>query len=91
MVISGGGLTTALTNAVILEKSGKLEPTGGNIPGLALSINPSSGVITGGFKDHSTGRTTAIKGVILQQQTNAGGFFPGTGAVGQFLLTQPWR
>jgi hypothetical protein len=91
VVLSGGGLTTALTNAVILEKSGKLEPTGGNIPGLALSINPSNGVITGGCKDPFTGRTAPIKGVIFQQQTNAGGFFPGTGAVGQFLLTQPRR
>jgi hypothetical protein len=88
-VLSGGGLTTALTNAVILENSGRLEPSGTGIPGLALSINPSTGVVAGSFKDPATSRAAAIKGVVWQQQTNAGGFFLSTGAAGNFLLTQP--
>ncbi|MGO8700860.1 MAG: S8 family serine peptidase [Limisphaerales bacterium] len=87
--LSGGDLTTVLANAVTLENSGKLKLAGTGVSGLALSINPSTGVVTGSFKDPATGRTAAIKGVVFQQQTNAGGFFIGTGATGNFSLTQP--
>jgi hypothetical protein len=88
-VLSGGGLALALTNAVTLYNSGKLLPHGGGIPGLALNVNPSTGILTGSFLDPSTGRTAAIKGVVFQRQTNAAGFFLSANATGMFLLTPP--
>jgi hypothetical protein len=85
VVLSGGGLAGALTNDVTLYNGGRLLTNGGGIPRLTLSVNPSTGVLSGSFED--TGRTAAIKGVVLQEQTNAAGFFLGTNAAGSFLLT----
>jgi hypothetical protein len=50
-------------------------------------VSPGTGVISGSFMDPSTRLTTPIKGVVLQQQTNAAGFFEGTNATGKFVLT----
>ena len=85
VLIVGGGLAGALTNDVTLYNGGRLLTNGGGIPRLTLSVNPSTGVLSGSFED--TGRTAAIKGVVLQEQTNAAGFFLGTNAAGSFLLT----
>jgi len=36
-----------------------------------------------------TSATALIKGIVFQEQTNAGGFFPGATNSGNFLLTHP--
>lgn len=87
VVLSGGGLTNTLVNDVNLYDSGKLLTNGGGIPRLTLSVSPSTGVLNGSFDDPTTGRTTPIKGVVFQQQTNAGGFFLATKASGNLVLT----
>jgi hypothetical protein len=87
VTLSGGGLANAISNDVTLYNNGKLAANGPEISNLTLSVSPATGVATGNFVDPATGRVTVIKGVILQQQTNGGGFFIATNAVGKFLLT----
>ncbi len=53
---------------------------------LQLSVSKSSGIISGKFTDPVTGLRNPIKGVILQQQKNARGFFITTNSVGAFTM-----
>jgi hypothetical protein len=88
-ILNGGGLAFPLSAAVTLGSNGRLTPGTGAIPGLALHVNPLTGVLAGVFKDPATGRTREIKGAVFQRQTNAAGFFLNNNATGSFLLTQP--
>lgn len=55
---------------------------------LKLTVTKSTGVISGTMANPANPKQTiAIHGVILQDQTNAQGYFPGTNQSGQFLLT----
>ncbi len=87
VTLSGGDLIEALSSSVKPSASGKFTVNGNEIPGLKLNLNPASGVFSGSFQ--SAGKTLSIKGVILQDQTNAGGFFLGPEGSGSFLLTPP--
>ncbi len=87
IILSGGGMGTNLTNTVTLYNTGRFVTNGAGIPKLTLSVVPSTGVISGSFLDPLTRLTTPIKGVVLQQQTNAAGFFATTNATGTFILT----
>jgi hypothetical protein len=90
LTLSGGGLgTNNLTNALTLYDTGKFETNNGDISKLTLSVTPGTGVISGSFLDPLTGLKATIKGVVLQEQTNASGFFVSTNATGSFLLTAP--
>jgi hypothetical protein len=89
VTLSGGGLPDVLTNSVSPSANGRFTINGGGISGLTLSLNPATGVIRGGFAGPAATRSTPIKGVIFQEQTNAGGFFPGATNSGTFLLTPP--
>jgi hypothetical protein len=53
---------------------------------LALSVNRANGVVSGGFVDFVTGRRASIKGIILQQQNLAPGYFLSTNSSGYFTL-----
>jgi hypothetical protein len=87
IILSGGGLGTNLTNTVTLYNTGRFVTNGAGIPKLTLSVVPSTGVVSGSFLDPLTLLATPIKGVVLQQQTNAAGFFVSTNATGTFILT----
>ncbi len=89
VTLSGGDLASALTNSVSPSASGKFTVNGAGISGLTLSLNPATGVIRGSFTDPVTTKPDPIKGVVFQEQTNAGGFFPGASNGGSFLLTPP--
>jgi hypothetical protein len=89
VTLSGGNLAQPLSNGVTLSVGGKFAIDGGGIPGLTLSLSPSTGVIKGAFTDPVTQASTPVKGVVFQQQTNAAGFFPGATNGGSFLLTPP--
>ena len=86
VILSGGNLPEPLTNSVTASAKGKFTANGSGIPGLALSLNPATGVIKGAFSNPSS---TPIKGVILQEQTNAAGFILSGTNNGFFLLTPP--
>ena len=88
VILSGGGLVDVFSNSVIPSAGGKFTASGAGISGLTLSLNPATGVIKGSFAGPAAG-AVPIKGVVLQEQTNAGGFFPGAPNSGTFLLTPP--
>jgi hypothetical protein len=89
VILSGGNLTNVLSNSVIPSATGRFTTNGAGIPKLALDLNPVTGIITGTFSDPVTAATTPIKGVVFQEQTNAGGFFLGASNSGSFFLTPP--
>lgn len=89
VIIAGGALPGIFTNNVSPSPNGKLTINGSGIPGLALSLNPATGLIRGSFTDPVTSATALIKGILFQDQTNAGGFFLTRTNAGNFLLTPP--
>ena len=58
-----------------------------SVENLRLSVNAGTGIMTGHFVDPVTGLTDSIKGIVLQQQNYARGFFLGTNASGCFTLS----
>jgi hypothetical protein len=51
-----------------------------------LKVNKKTGVLSGGFRNVMTGERAPIKGVVLQKQNLAQGFFLSSGASGAFSL-----
>src|SRR5882724_1413183 len=58
-----------------------------SVENLRLTVNAGTGIMTGHFVDPVTGLTDPIKGIVLQQQNYARGFFLGTNAAGAFSLS----
>ncbi len=89
LTLSGGGLGANLSRPLALYDTGKFVfvTNSGDISNLTLSVMPGTGVISGSFIDPETHLKAAIKGVVLQRQSNAAGFFLGTNATGSFQLT----
>jgi hypothetical protein len=56
---------------------------------LTLTITKTNGVISGAFANPShPSQTISVSGVLLQNQTNAQGYFLGTNASGTFIMGQ---
>jgi hypothetical protein len=53
---------------------------------LSLSVNRANGVVSGGFKNPVTGLRVNLKGVVLQRQNSAAGYFLSTNSSGYFML-----
>jgi hypothetical protein len=88
ITLSGGDLPVALTNDATLSLAGQFATNGPGISRLTLNVT-NTGIIRGSFLDPATGLATPIRGVVMQQQTNAAGFFLSTNATGLFQLIQP--
>jgi hypothetical protein len=92
VTLTNGDLgANSYSDAVTLYNSGRLATNSGDIPRLTLSVNPSTGVISGSFRDPASGLPTLIKGVLLQP-TNGAGFFVtpnSANPTGILLLTPP--
>ncbi len=78
VLLSGDGLVDALTNSATLGSDNKI--TSGN--GIAFTIAPAKGAVSGSFLDPITGKKHTVKGLALPQQNEARGFFLGTGTNG---------
>jgi hypothetical protein len=89
ITLSGGNLPVALTNDATLLLTGNFATNGAGISKLTLSVVPATGLISGSFLDPATGLATPISGIVLQQPTNAAGFFLSTNATGLFQLLPP--
>ena len=96
VILEGGGLPFAITNQIEWASNNTITaPTNiaGNTKGLKLTITATgakTGLITGTFQNPTNkNQTITINGVLLQNQTNARGFFPGTNQSGSFLLENP--
>jgi hypothetical protein len=60
-----------------------------NAEKVKLTLNRTTGGITGSYFDSTIPATRKLEGVILQGEDRAGGFFPGTSEVGQWDLAVP--
>ena len=90
VTVSGGNLPCAMTNQIILERNGTITVSPPNTDKLALTINKTTGAISGSFANPSNPKQTIkVSGVLLQNQTNAAGYFLGTNQSGAFLLQNP--
>jgi hypothetical protein len=90
VILSGGGLTTPITNTVLTVDNNFEVVSGDNQ--LSLTMEASSGEIVGSFVDPNN-HTNFIESVILQDTNICGGYFYGTNnagsttRVGSFILT----
>jgi hypothetical protein len=87
VILDGADLSGAISNSVTPSPNGKITVGAGTISGLKMSVSPSSGIVTGSFTDPATQKSTAIKGIVFQQETNAAGFFISGTNGGFFYLT----
>lgn len=85
--LTGGDLTIAESNSVVPLSNGKFTINGAGIPGLSLSLNPSTGALKGSFDDPASTKPGTIRGVLLQDQSSGAGFFLSGTNSGLFLLT----
>ena len=88
VTLEGGNLPVAITNTFILtSKNAIILTNAGDTNKLTLTINKSTGVISGGFANPSNlKQTIKVNGVLFQNQTNAQGYFLGTNQSGTFML-----
>ncbi|HEY3861080.1 MAG TPA: S8 family serine peptidase [Verrucomicrobiae bacterium] len=86
LTLSGGGLGANLSCGLTLLNSGKLATNSPGVSKLVLSVAPSTGVISGTFLDPETRLAATIKGVVLQSQDSAFGFFVSANATGSMNL-----
>jgi len=85
--ISGGSLPSNLTFSVWLGSNNTLlKLPGSPSNSLSGSINPKTGLLTIAFGNETGKATTAGLGAMLQNATNAGGFFLGKFNAGAILL-----
>jgi hypothetical protein len=90
VVLEGGNLPFAITNPFTLTSKNTIILTNAaDTNKLALTIK-TGGIISGTFANPSNPKQTiTINGVLLQNQTNAQGFFLGTNQSGAFMLENP--
>lgn len=85
IILSGGNLTRPLTNRVTLQANNTF--TIAAAPNaLTLSVSLASGQLTGNFIHPVTRQSTPIRGVVLQDENSARGFFLGSSQSGLFVL-----
>jgi hypothetical protein len=90
VILDGGNLPFAITNPVTLSSNGTITVAPPNTNKLALTINKTTGAISGSFANPSNPKQSVkINGVLLQNQTNAVGYFLGGKQSGAFLLEKP--
>jgi len=90
VTLDGGSLPFAITNQATLSSSGTITVSPPNTDKLALTINKTTGAISGSFANPSNPKQSIkVNGVLLQNQTNAVGYFLGTSQSGAFLLENP--
>ena len=92
VTLDGGNLPFAITNQINLASNNVITLTAAaeNANKLALKINKTTGAISGSFANPSSPKQTIkVNGVLLQNQTNAAGYFLGTNQSGAFLLEKP--
>ncbi len=74
VILSGGGLSPDITNAITLNANNSVTVTSGS-NNLALTLTVTSGAAKGSFLFPGTGASTPIKGIILREQNVMRGFF----------------
>jgi hypothetical protein len=87
VILEGGNLPFIITNQVTLTLNNTILTNASDTNKLILTINTKTGGISGTFANPSNPKQLITNnGVLLQNQTNAQGFFPGTTQSGAFTL-----
>ena len=88
VMLKGGNLPATIANRFTLtSKNAVILTNAEDTNKLTLTINKSTGVISGSFANPAKPKQTIkVNGVILQGQTNAQGYFLGTNQSGTFML-----
>lgn len=89
VILEGGNLSSPATNDVFLSSLNKITVSTNQTIRLALAVSPSSGLLIGRFVHPETLTPSLIKGVVLQKQDVAGGYFLGTSQGGRVYLGRP--
>jgi hypothetical protein len=91
VTLEAGNLPFAITNGVVIAAGDKVVANSADDTNkLILTINKTTGAITGTFANPPDPKQTIkVGGVILQGQTNAQGYFLGTNQSGVFLIQNP--
>jgi hypothetical protein len=88
VILEGGNLPFPIVNQMTLASNNTILLTNAaDTNKLTLTINKATGVISGAFANPSNPRQLIpVNGVLLQNQTNAAGYFLGTNQSGAFIL-----
>jgi hypothetical protein len=84
-VLSDFPVSTNLTGAVSISDNNALQVAAG-AEDLTLTLTASTGLITGTFHFPVTGKVTPVRGVVLQQQAQAQGYWLDSSQSGPFLI-----
>ena len=87
LAISGGSLPDINFNVAVNNNNALVKLAGGAANSLTGSINPKTGLLTVTFGNGTGNSTTKGLGAVLQNVTNAGGYFLGKTNAGSILLT----
>jgi hypothetical protein len=82
---TGGDLTTDFTDVFHYDDNGKITSAG--VHKLSVSLNKSSGLMTGSVTDPGTGKAVKFSGVVFQKRNMAAGFQLGTSRSARVDLT----
>ncbi len=74
-LLEGGNLPTPSSNSIALNTKNKFVVVAPNANRLTLTVSPATGLLRGRFLNPTSGKTSQIKGVLLQKQNVGGGFF----------------
>ncbi len=92
VTLDGGNLLLPITNQITLSANNTITLTAApeNTNKLALVITTKTGLISGSFQNPTNAKQSIkVKGVLLQNQTNAAGYFLGPNQSGALLLEHP--
>jgi cyclophilin family peptidyl-prolyl cis-trans isomerase len=81
---TNGNLAADFANNVLLDPKGKVTSTNANK--LSATLTSGNGLMTGSVTPPGATKAIPFKGVVLQKQTNAAGFFLGTNESGRVYL-----
>lgn len=85
LTISNGNLAAPVSFTVSIEGA-NIKKVGGSTNKLSASINPANGEMMVKFRPTGAKMDKVAQGVVLQNQTNAAGWFTGTSESGAFWL-----
>lgn len=86
VALSGGNLSGDTNGVITLSTNNVVKSLLPLTNQLSLTFNTADGTVTGNYTDALTRRKNTLKGVILQNQTNASGYFLGTNLSGRFAI-----
>jgi len=84
VVLSGGQLSETYTNVVTIAPNNRV--TNASPHRLTVTFKPPTGLFTGSFQAAGTSRIVNFKGAVLQNYTNASGYFLGTNQSGRVSI-----